>query len=359
MDECGFYKWKRSYTAPLFLEKNNMRLIVFLLLLFLFCSFTEEENQNPPGTYMNPVINRSLPDPTIIRDKEGVFYLYSTESARNLPIYKSEDLVNWQFAGTAFSKETRPTFEPKGGLWAPDIDYIKKKYVLYYAMSRWGGEETCGIGRAVADKPEGPFRDMGKLFTSNEIQVRNSIDPFFIKDRNKNHLFWGSFRGIYAIGLSADGLNLKEGDKPQQIAGTDYEAVYVHKKDGYYYLFASVGSCCAGEKSTYTLVVGRSKELMGPYCDKEGRPMMKNFHEILLHGDTNFVGTGHNAEIVTDDNGTDWILYHAYVKGNTRNGRVLMMDKLSWESGWPDVANDSPCASLQSAPYFKNKQAEK
>jgi len=49
-------------------------------------------------------------------------------------------------------------------------------------MAVWGGELTCGIGVAVSKEPEGPFRDRGKLFTSSEIGVQNSIDPFFIED---------------------------------------------------------------------------------------------------------------------------------------------------------------------------------
>ena len=46
------------------------------------------------------------------------------------------------------------------------------------------------------------------------------------------------FRGIYAIELSDDGLSLKDGATPQQVAGTAYEGTYIHKKDGHYYFFA-------------------------------------------------------------------------------------------------------------------------
>jgi arabinan endo-1,5-alpha-L-arabinosidase len=45
--------------------------------------------------------------------------------------------------------------------------------------------------------------------TVNEIGVQNSIDPFYIEDDGKKYLFWGSFRGIYAIELNDDGLSLK------------------------------------------------------------------------------------------------------------------------------------------------------
>ena len=306
-------------------------------------------DKNPPDSphatdstmYANPVVPRSLPDPTLIRAEDGWFYLYATEDIRHTPIYRSADLVEWEFRGTAFTAETRPDFEPKGGLWAPDINLVNGKYVLYYSMSVWGGEWTCGIGVAVADSPEGPFTDQGKLFRSNEIGVQNSIDPFFITEGGRNYLFWGSFRGIYVIELTADGLAILPGAEKKQIAGTAYEGVYILKKDGFYYMFASIGSCCEGVNSTYTTVVGRSESLMGPYLDKAGRPMMENRHEVVIRGNDRFVGTGHNSEIVTDDEGKDWVLYHAVDKLNPR-GRVLMLDEVQWDQGWPSVSDGTP-----------------
>lgn len=323
------------------------------LLLLALCSFTacsssgskDEDKGGSTGkkteTYQNPVIAYSLPDPSVIRGDDGYFYLYATEDIRNLPIHRSKDLVNWEMVGTAFTDQTRPDFEPDGGLWAPDINKIGGRYVLYYSMSVWGGEWTCGIGCATADRLSGPFSDHGMMFRSNEINVQNSIDPFYIEEGNRKYLFWGSFRGIYGIELSDDGLSLKEGSQPVQVAGTAYEGTYIHKKDGYYYLFASIGSCCEGLKSTYTTVVGRSKELFGPYVDKSGQPMLENHHEVLIHKNGSFVGTGHNSEIITDEAGNDWVFYHA-VNVNDPSGRVLMMDCVDWKDNWPTVANDSP-----------------
>ena len=305
-------------------------------------SKTEDDPENQPkNVYHNPVINYSLPDPSVIKGEDGYFYLYATENIRNLPIHRSKNLVDWEYVGTAFTNDTRPDFEPKGGLWAPDINKIGDKYVLYYSMSVWGGEWTCGIGCATADKPEGPFKDHGKMFRSNEINVQNSIDPFYIEEGGQKYLFWGSFRGIYAIELSDDGLSLKEGATPQKVAGTAYEGTYIHKKDGYYYFFASIGTCCEGLKSTYTTVVGRSKKLFGPYVDKSGKKMLDNHHEVLIHKNDAFVGTGHNSEIVTDKAGNDWMFYHA-VSTKNPGGPVLMMDKVNWKDGWPSVTGNSP-----------------
>lgn len=337
---------------------KKLTLFLFILLLTpatYSCDKKETAGQEPPKgnstTYQNPVVKYSLPDPTVIKAADGWFYLYATEDIRNLPIHRSRDLVSWEYVATAFTDNTRPTFEPNGGLWAPDINYINGTYVLYYSMSVWGGEWTCGIGVATSTNPEGPFIDQGKLFRSNEIDVQNSIDPFFITENGKNYLFWGSFRGIYAIELSEDGLSIKEGAEKTQIAGTAYEGTYILNKDGYYYLFASIGSCCEGVNSTYTTVVGRSENLFGPYFNKAGESMSDNRHEVLIQGNQRFVGTGHNAEIITDDQNADWILYHAVDKLNPK-GRVLMLDKIQWNDGWPSVEGSTPFVGEQQKPCF-------
>ncbi len=330
------------------MKKKILLLIFGLTFLNSVCVFSKQEDDR---LYRNPVVNYSLPDPSIIKGEDGYYYLYATEDIRNLPIHRSKDLVNWEFVGTAFSKETRPNFVKKAGIWAPDINKIGDHYVMYYSMSVWGGEWTCGIGCAVADKPAGPFRDLGKLFISSEINVQNSIDPFYIEDKGNKYLFWGSFRGIYGIELSEDGLSLKSGAVPQKIAGGAFEGTYIHKRGNYYYLFASVGSCCQGLKSTYRTVVGRSDNLFGPYLDKKGNRMLDNHYEVLIHKNESFVGTGHNSEIVTDDAGNDWIFYHAVSTANPE-GRVLMLDQVKWKSNWPLVESSSP--SLESKkPVFK------
>lgn len=306
---------------------------------------------NDKGLYENPVSNSSLPDPTIIRARDGNFYLYATEDIRNIPIHRSKDLVNWELVGTAFTDDTRPTFEPRGGLWAPDINFINGQYVLYYSMSVWGGEWTAGIGVAIANKPGETFADRGKLFRSDEIGVQNSIDPFYFEDKGKKYLFWGSHHGIYAIELSDDGLSLKPGAEKRQVAGTAYEGVYIHKRNGYYYMFASVGSCCSGLNSTYTTVVGRSDNLFGPYLDKQGRSMMNNRHEVVIGKNDQFVGTGHNSEIVQDAKGNDWILYHAVSVANPK-GRRLMLDRIRWDNDWPYVEGGSPSLKAEK-PFFR------
>lgn len=303
--------------------------------------------------YDNPVIKQNAADPSVIRGENGIFYLYSTESSTfpNIPIFKSIDLVNWYFVGTAFNDTTRPSsFE--GNLWAPDVNYIDGKYVLYYSMSVWGGEWDCGIGVAVADYPWGPFVEFAKLFDSRQIGVQNSIDPFYIEDQGEKFLFWGSHHGIYGIQLADNGLSLKNGEEKFQIAGGGGEGTYIHIHDGKYYLFQSVGSCCNGLSSTYNIRVGVADNLRGPYFDRQNKPMMESTGTLLLQGNASVVGTGHNSEIITDDDGVDWMLYHGYQRSDPSVGRVVYMDKISWDSGWPYIEGYS--ASLSSEiPFFK------
>ena len=43
--------------------------------------------------------------------------------------------------------------------------------------------------------------------------------------------------------------------------------------------------------------------------NKNGESMSDNEHEIMIHGNDHFVGTGHNNEIIADNEDKTWILY--------------------------------------------------
>lgn len=324
-----------------------MKKLLFALSLLAVTTSVAAQQQ-----YSNPVIDRSLPDPTVIRVGK-VFYLYSTEDIRNVPIYTSRNLVNWSYVGTCFTESTRPQMVPGGGIWAPDINKIGDRYVLYYSKSTWGGEWECGIGVATARYPRGPFTDVGKLFISSEIDVQNSIDPFYFEEEDgSKYLFWGSFRGIYGIELSDDGLSVKPGAEKKQIAGTFTEGTYIHKHDGYYYLIGSAGSCCEGIRSTYHLVVARSRNLFGPYVDKNNQRAMNNYFTDFLVKSRKVVGPGHCSEIVQDDAGQDWIFYHGYDASDPDAGRKVYMDRVIWGAdGWPLIHGRIPSATAD-APLF-------
>ncbi len=323
--------------------------------LAVFAKSLNEKPQENGKTYSNPVLDHDFADPSIEKGKDGYFYAYSTQTTmegkrRFMPIIRSKNLIDWEFVGQVFT--AKPEWKKDGGgLWAPDVTFFNNKYYLFYSYSRWG-DENAAIGLAIADKPEGPFEDKGKFLDSKDSGVYNSIDPFFISDNGKNYLFWGSFHGIYGVELSKNAKSII-GEK-FQIADNQYEASYILKRGNNYFYFGSVGTCCEGMKSTYRIKVGRSKYLKGPYLDKDGTSLMDGGGTLLIkeNKDKTFAGTGHNAEIITDKNGNDWLLYHGFSKSAPASGRMLLMDKIIWKDGWPTIENGCPGISGMERPVF-------
>jgi arabinan endo-1,5-alpha-L-arabinosidase len=286
-----------------------------------------------------------------MRAADGAFYAYATyqnwdaqRDRRLIPIIRSWNLIDWEYVGQAFA--TKPNWLDEEGLWAPEIGVLDGRYVLYYSFATFESTNP-GIGVATATVPGDTFTDRGKLFSSAEIGIPNSIDPCLVVDDGTPYLFWGSFQGIYGIRLAPDGLTTS--GNPFQIAGPGVEAAYLINRGEYYYLFGSRGTCCSGADSTYHVVVGRSKRLTGGYENRAGTSLLTGSGTMVLHGDDTFAGPGHN-DVVHDDSGTEWLVYHAYERANPWVGpiprRVLMLDPLRWDDGWPTVNTSTPSRTI-------------
>ncbi|MDY0214351.1 MAG: family 43 glycosylhydrolase [Bacilli bacterium] len=358
------------------MRKSYLLSLLFVSLILTSCNGGTASSEIPsitsetPTTYTNPVWEPVLADPSVIRGDDGIYYAYGTQDnalwgdyygVRYIPILKSHNLVDWEYADAVFKPATMPTWnETSGaGLWAPDIVKIGDTYNLYYSFSAWG-DPNPGIGVATASHPLGPWTDKGKIFTSNEIGVKNSIDSaVFVDKDDRVYMMWGSFVGIYAVELTSDGLSLKDTDMATAaanktlIAGVDngqwqignYEAAYITHENNFYYLYLSTGTCCEGLNSSYEVRVARSESILGPYVDKAGNNMTsrQNIGTPVVKGNADFVGVGHNS-VVKDDAGDEWIIYHGFDTkepahyGNT-NRRTLLIDKLQYDNDlWPSVA---------------------
>ncbi|MDR0832443.1 MAG: family 43 glycosylhydrolase [Bacillales bacterium] len=320
-----------------------------------------------------------MADPFTFRDDDGYFYLYCTQtevwlnettrSFKRGPTYKSIDAVNWEYIGDVFNNYVIDWGTSGAGVWAPTLIKVADKYNFYYSLST-GGDSNPGIGVAVGDTPNGPWTHYGKLFNSNEIGVKNSIDPYAFYDNNQLYLVWGSYGGLITIvELADDGLSLKNGLEYQRehkvaIAGyaiqesNNYEGTIIEKIDDYYYLFLSTGTCCSGASSSYRVVVAKSNNLFGPYTDSKGRDMFrpKSGDYVVNPSVGGVMGVGHNG-LFRDDLNQLWMIYHGYdTTGVFPDYRITYLDKLiiNKETGMPEV-KDKLASNHQilPGPYIK------
>ncbi|MDT8432348.1 MAG: family 43 glycosylhydrolase, partial [Bacteroidales bacterium] len=158
--------------------------------------------------------------------------------------------------------------------------------------------------------------------------------------------FWG---GMKLVQMNDDLLSVAEPEQWATIAtrertfGLDaedpgdgaIEAPFIVKKDGYYYLFVSFDLCCRGARSTYNVRVGRSESITGPYLDRDGVSMEQGGGTLVVEGDENYYGVGHNSVYQFDDG---WYMYsHGYDRHH--NGRPrLVIHRVHWDAeGWPGV----------------------
>lgn len=309
--------------------------------------------------------NISVHDPVMAKE-DSTYYLFCT--GMGISMWSSKDMKNWKKEKPVFSAPPEwaiaaiPTF--KGHIWAPDISYYNGLYYLYYSVSAFGKNTSC-IGLATnttlnTESVAYKWVDHGKIIQSIPDQTNwNAIDPNLITAENGDpYLVFGSFwDGLKMVKLAKDRMSIAEplsaiktiasrkrrssavnppaiDNNPIDAGGNAIEAPFIFKKDGYYYLFASIDYCCKGINSSYKMVMGRSKQVTGPYLDKEGKGMNKAGGSLLLQGDKNWHGVGHNA--VYSFNDKEYVIFHAYDASD--NGKPkLRIEELKWDNGWPTI----------------------
>ncbi len=305
------------------------------------------------STY-RPTDSVTVHDP-VMMEENGTYYLFST--GRGITVRSSTDLKNWKDEEAVFTDSlpwTRgvvPDF--RNHYWAPDIAYHDGTYYLYYSVSSFG-KNTSAIG--VATTPVLDPADPAHAWTDHGIVVQsvpnrdlwNAIDPNLIYDKDDNAwLAFGSFwEGLKMVRLADDLLTVAEPQEWHTIARVErsfdladanpgdgaIEAPFLVQRGDYYYLFASYDYCCRGENSTYKVRVGRSAELAGPYLDKQGKSMLNGGGTLVVEGNSNWAGAGHNS--LYEVSGQDYLFYHAYDLND--GGRPkLRISPVSWVDGWP------------------------
>jgi len=311
------------------------------VLFFLLCAFNLARAQDTINPLKGDI---RVHDPVMI--KEGKTYSVF-HTGRGISIKTSNDKITWRNAGRVFDRNTLPAWHKEdipaqdGSLWAPDIHYANGKYYLYYSVSAWMSFNSS-IGLATnttldSTLPAYRWKDEGKVIDSrNGGEGVNTIDPNAFRDNDgRLWLFYGSYKaGLRLVELNpVTGKLLNEqAPQPTTITTSLGEGVFVIKGGGYYYIFASRGRCCAGMNSTYQIVMGRSKNIKGPYLNKEGKSWVDNNYSLFLAGDSTEPGRGHNGFFTDGD--TTFIVYHAYTRSaggaSLLNIKPLYVDEDAW-----------------------------
>ena len=289
-------------------------------------------------------------DPSLIKAGD-TYYVFSTgyleHGAGNVQIRSSKNLRDWKYVGTVF--DTIPAWiekeiGPVENLWAPDVAFWNGKYYLYYAGSHFGSQDSV-IGLATnltLDPKNSKYRwvDEGMVLRSRAKQDDfNAIDPAFVHDaQGQPWLVWGSYwDGIRLHKLDAKTGKLSSDPQTYPLAsrgGDAIEAPTVLLRGGFYYLLVSFDSCCKGVASDYKIMVGRARQITGPYLDKNGVSMLSGGGSLLLQTQGRFIGPG--GQTPYTDNGTVRLIYHFY-DGDDLGHHKLAVRTLGWVDGWPVV----------------------
>ncbi|OMP30174.1 arabinan endo-1,5-alpha-L-arabinosidase [Mangrovimonas sp. DI 80] len=299
-------------------------------------------------------------DPVIAKQGD-TYYLFCT--GPGITSFTSKDLKTWTQADPVFSvnpkwaKEVAPGFN--GHIWAPDITLHKGTYYLYYSISAFG-KNTSAIG-LVTNTTLNPkdknykWEDQGIVIQSiPNRDYWNAIDPNLIFDEQGTPWmafgsFWG---GLKMVKMAQDLKSLADPEEWYTIARRErsfekedadagdaaLEGPFIFKKGDYYYQFLSWDYCCRGENSTYKVVVGRSKTVMGPYVDREGKPLNEGGGTLVLEGNEKWYGAGHNS--VYTFNGKDYIFFHGY-DASDKGLPKLRVSELKWDADlWPSLKDN-------------------
>ena len=110
------------------------------------------------------------------------------------------------------------------------------------------------------------------------------------------------------------------------------EAPFIFKKGDWYYLLVSYDYCCRGINSDYKIVVGRSKDVKGPYLDKEGKSLTRGGGTVIASSSDDYVAIGHCGAYTID--GEDILVAHAYTIADNGASK-LFVGNLVWDNdGW-------------------------
>lgn len=294
-----------------------MKHIAFILSMAMVCITGRAQVGHP---YIH--------DPSTIAECDGKYYTFGTGGGGLI----SEDGWSW------YSGAERP-----GGGAAPDVLKIGERYLVIYGATGGGlGGGHNGRILTMWNKTLDPkshdfhFTTPVEVAASDGLEDQDAIDPCMLLDPTTGRLWvsYGTYFGsIRLIELDPETGKRVAGNKEQDIA-IDCEATDLIYRNGWYYLLGTHGTCCDGVNSTYNIVVGRARQVTGPYLDNVGRDMLQGGGRMVIAAGDRVCGPGHFGRTIIDE-GVEVMSCH-YEADFDQGGRsVLGLRPLLWRNDWP------------------------
>ncbi|HWU11621.1 MAG TPA: family 43 glycosylhydrolase [Streptomyces sp.] len=278
----------------------------------------------------NPLVEGWYADPDVVVYDDR-FWIFPTTSRRYseqtfMDAFSSTDMVTW----TKHSKVLDIADVPwaKYALWAPAPVFRNGKYYLYFAANDiQDNSEHGGIGVAVADRPEGPYKDAigGPLIS----QFHNGAQPIdqdvFIDDDGQAYMYYGGWGHANVVKLNPDMTSLgtfPDGSTYKEITPENYvEGSFMFKRGGTYYMMWSEGGWTGPD---YSVSYAMSDSPTGPF---------KKIDRVLAQDPSVARGSGHNSVINVPGTDIWYIVYHRRPLSETDgNHRALAYDRIHFNS---------------------------
>ncbi|KRT17838.1 glycoside hydrolase [Pedobacter ginsenosidimutans] len=253
--------------------KTNLCLILTLILTFAFLKGTAQLSQDSIKhfrSFGNPIItDKYTADPAAMVDGETLWLFTGHDfqggqksyKMKDWCVFSSKDLKNWTEYPTPL-KISDFKWDKSGAAYAAQT--IKRNGKYYWYISTNGS----GIGVAVADNPQGPYKDaIGKPLLTNDDCFASKhywtcIDPTVIIDKDDQAwIIWGN--GVcYFAKLKPNMIEIDGSVGKIDFENFKFtEAPWIHYRKGKYYLSYATGF---PEKIAYAI----ADKVDGPYTYK-------------------------------------------------------------------------------------------
>lgn len=318
----------RSMTSRLL--KTTLASLVVMTLAAPGCQSTRPHDQFGSAVRSgNPVLPNWYADPECAV-LAGAFWIYPTFSARYdqqtfFDAFSSRDLVHWtrhhRILGVEQVKWARRA------MWAPAIAERDGHYYLFFAANDiQKNGDLGGIGVAVADRPEGPFKDhIGRPLIGEFHNGAQPIDQCFFRDVDGAcYLIYGGWKHCNISKLNVDFTGfvpLSDGSTFREITPAGYvEGPLMFVRNGKYYFMWSEGGWTGPD---YSVAYAIGDSVQGPF---------RRIGKILQQDPAVATGAGHHSILRHPHTGEYFIVYHRRPLSETdRDHRVVCIDRMEFD----------------------------